>query len=368
VFFIAEFAFMAGVFSETGRTLGATGGAAIVRAMRSGLSALTPRWLSAALARDPRDILTSIDRDGQASRLTPSGARALGADIVGEFRRLNGAGAALTLVVPSGQVFARSITVPAAALPRLDDVLALDLERATPFKRDAVYAAHRVVETIGSTARVEHVVIKARFVAAVLDAAREAGVPVKAVRVADGAHTALNLLPFELRARSRATRTLRHVTLAVAGGAVLCGVIFSAFQIWRLHEAVGEAEREQVQLTASVAALRRTSQDADRVLQEARFARARRLDQPLAVAVVDDLSRRLPDTTWLTDLRLDEGIIALEGHSANAAELVSLLSRSPHVASASFAAPITRDAQRGTERFQIRLTRVPVQSLTKVSP
>jgi general secretion pathway protein L len=339
----------------TWRAAAASGRAVVGEALRS----LVPYRLTAWLARDPGDAVVAVDANGLAALVSQIGSQRLGADPTEDFRRLAGPAAVLTITVPSTRAMVRVLSLPRAALTRLDDVLALDLERATPFKRGDVFSAAHLIATSDRVVEIAHVAIKRAPLDPLFDAATRATLPVKAVRLADGPYARLNLLPVSSRQRSRLTRWLRAATLFIAGGLVGLGLGFGGLMLWRLQDAITIAEAEQMRLAAAVSALRRQTQDADSALLEARFARVRRLEQPLVTSLWEELSQRLPNNTWLTELRIDDATIAIEGQSTNAADLVALLSRSPSFSSATFAAPITRDPQRGTERFQIRLTRRP---------
>jgi general secretion pathway protein L len=67
----------------------------------------------------------------------------------------------------------------------------------------------------------------------------------------------------------------------------------------------------------------------------------------------NELSRLLPDHTFLTEARLGNGEIAISGLSADAARLVRLIDDSPLFTEATLAAGITPDAKEHKDRFSI---------------
>ena len=69
--------------------------------------------------------------------------------------------------------------------------------------------------------------------------------------------------------------------------------------------------------------------------------------------VWDELSRILPDHTFLTELRLVDGRVTLSGFSSDAARLVRTIDQSPLFAGAALTAAITPDNAESKERFSI---------------
>jgi general secretion pathway protein L len=67
----------------------------------------------------------------------------------------------------------------------------------------------------------------------------------------------------------------------------------------------------------------------------------------------DELSRVLPDHTFLTETRIADGRVTLSGFSADAARLVRIIDQSPLFTGAALAAAITPDATEHKDRFSI---------------
>jgi general secretion pathway protein L len=72
-----------------------------------------------------------------------------------------------------------------------------------------------------------------------------------------------------------------------------------------------------------------------------------------------DLTGRLPDDSWLTELRLSEGHIALSGYSSSAAGLVPIVEASPIYQDVRLSAPVTSDSRLNRERFSIEAAITP---------
>jgi general secretion pathway protein L len=69
--------------------------------------------------------------------------------------------------------------------------------------------------------------------------------------------------------------------------------------------------------------------------------------------VLHELTRLLPDHSWLARLELDGSRVRLRGESLNAAELVAALEGSALFADASLEGSVTRDPGTDRERFAL---------------
>jgi general secretion pathway protein L len=99
-----------------------------------------------------------------------------------------------------------------------------------------------------------------------------------------------------------------------------------------------------------VAALRKTLADS---VAGANFLTDKKRSNPLTVALLDDLSRRLPEDTYLERLQIDGGKAQLQGQSKEAAKLIALIAASDCLANPSLQGQIQPDPRTGKERFQI---------------
>jgi general secretion pathway protein L len=79
----------------------------------------------------------------------------------------------------------------------------------------------------------------------------------------------------------------------------------------------------------------------------------RKHNTPPAVIVLETLSRILPDDTYLTELRIEDNKVKLEGVTHNAASLIKLLEQSNQFTRATFFGPTTRSPSDAVERFHI---------------
>jgi general secretion pathway protein L len=90
------------------------------------------------------------------------------------------------------------------------------------------------------------------------------------------------------------------------------------------------------------------------VLQRAStFLADAQLARPAMVQVLEELTRALPDSTFLSRVQIEDGEVNLHGRSQAASELIAILEQLALLEGVRFASPVTRDAASGGERFHI---------------
>jgi general secretion pathway protein L len=266
------------------------------------------------------------------------------------------------LLLPPNLVLRRILTLPTAALDNLRTVLGFELDRQTPFKPEQVVFDSRVMpyEPGAKVVQVELALVPRDRLQHALEALGPVAGTLGAVDVrgADGRRRGYNLLPAELRRSRSNTRLLMHL------GLVAASLFFLALAMGLLLDnraaavaALGE-ESEAVQNEArAVARLRDSLEDA---ATAANFLAIEKSRQPSMVLLLDDLTRRLPDDTWLERLSFGRGEVSLSGQSGQAAKLLEILQESTLLRSPALSGPIQPDARSGKDRFNITAGYGPV--------
>ncbi|MDP6674940.1 MAG: PilN domain-containing protein, partial [Gammaproteobacteria bacterium] len=75
--------------------------------------------------------------------------------------------------------------------------------------------------------------------------------------------------------------------------------------------------------------------------------------QPGVMQVLDELTRILPDNTWVSRLEIHQPRVSIRGESSNAADLSTLIESSALFSNTQFDSPVTRNTVTGQEKFAI---------------
>ena len=88
-------------------------------------------------------------------------------------------------------------------------------------------------------------------------------------------------------------------------------------------------------------------------------AAKRKQTTPSSVMVLEAISRVLPDSTYVTELRIEGDKVQVVGISQDAPSLIRLMEQSPQFSRATFFAPTTRAQSDPGERFHIEVHITP---------
>ncbi len=260
------------------------------------------------------------------------------------------------LIVPADAVLTRRMRFPLAAEDNLRQVLGFEMDRQTPFKADQVHFDWRELERDlrARQVEIELALVPKPVADPLLAAATEAGCAIDAMDSTDarGHARGFNLLPAERRAR-RANLRLR-LNLALGAIALVLLVVVMQQSLSNRQQAAIAMRMEVEALQEEAKQVAQLRNGLDEAAAGANFLAAKRRSQPLIVAMLDEVTRRLPDDTWLEQLRLNEGKLWLRGLSTAPAQLIGVLDQSPRLTNPSFDGAIQPDARYGQERFQIQ--------------
>lgn len=249
------------------------------------------------------------------------------------------------ICVPADVALTTRFSLPLAAEPNLADVVRFELDRRTPFSADQVHFAHRIVARDDSRIEVALTVAPKAAVADAFARAHAAGIKTVAIDVGG---EPVSLLP------DAAPPRRSRVLVRAACVAALLGGAFLAYQ--PVEEAAARAAALQRQIAAARAAADATVQQKEQLAKAsdaARFLTARRQAIPSVSELLAELSRVLPDNTYLVQLNLREAELQVAGFSAATSELFPLIDRSSLLAEPKFRSAVVLDQAEGRERFEI---------------
>ena len=259
--------------------------------------------------------------------------------------------------LPHAACFMRRVELPREARSKFREILKLDLERATPFTQASVFHDYHVTgpDVGNGKSVVEHVIVKREIVEEALAHVGSFDLRPTVIDVWDGdtiTPLPVNLLPVDIRATAtglRLTSLRRYLALLV----VLLGASALALAFHRQDRALSKV-KEQISATqAQALSVRRTLTHADQISSRRTQLYQRRINALGVMALLEELSQRLPDGVWLRSIGINDGKAQISGYAVSAAGLIRLLERSAFITDVSFAAPVTTDPRLERERFTI---------------
>lgn len=325
------------------------------------LAALPPAW-RAWLASEAAVVTIAPNADGWLLRRMRAGQVETETRAGGEYPALTEVAERLrtetetpprqVLLLPAERTLRRRLTLPLAAEEHLGQVLSFEMDRQTPFRADQVYFDFRIHkrDAAARTMHVELLAVPRPTLDQVLQST--SNLPLDAVDVANAEEPAgFNLLPPERRAR-RVDQRLRINLILLVSAIGLAWLVM--YQSLVLRERAIEKltdEMATVRTAANQSAeLKRQLRDA---IEGASFLSKKKSEQAVTVDVLAEVTRLVPDDTWLERLSFVDKQVQLQGQSAGADRLIGILTKARCLTNPQFQGIIQPDGATGKDRFTL---------------
>ncbi|HET9764071.1 MAG TPA: PilN domain-containing protein, partial [Casimicrobiaceae bacterium] len=278
------------------------------------------------------------------------------------------------------QVLRKELTLPAALEENLVQALAYDLDRHTPFRPEQLYFDATVVgrDATRNTLRVDWAAALRTVVDGATRRVEEWGaIPIAVVPgPPTTSPTRLNLVPNGARPRQLHWRRWQvWVPIALLASLVAAAVFVPLVQKREYAIALTALTAEAAQQAGVADKLR---QQLERMQSDYNFILAKKYAYPSAVRVLDEVTKVLPDDTWLTQFEVKSGgrgketqrDIYLRGESVNAGRLIALLEDSKLVEGVTPRSPTTKIQGSSGEIFDLgaRLRALPAPQPIALTP
>jgi general secretion pathway protein L len=275
----------------------------------------------------------------------------------------------LALTLPPSRVLRKTLTLPLATEENLRQVLEFQIEQHTPFPATKVYFGYHVTgrDFEHGHLTVEFVATPCEGVDAAIKTLGSLALPVRAVFATDmlTAGYLVNLLSSGLGKAPSALRHGANPWLAALVGLLALTAIAMPLAIKR--EAV-------VQMLPWVEKGKKAAETVDTLRRELvarvdkhNYLLEKRQSAPTVIQALEELTRVLPDDTWVQTLDIKGKELQIQGETASSVRLIGLFEQSSMFREASFRSPLTKGQSSGTERYQLALQIRPVAAVAPVS-
>jgi general secretion pathway protein L len=235
------------------------------------------------------------------------------------------------------------------------------MDRQTPFRASDVYFDWKVLEREAESGQIRldlHVVPRAD-VDDILKTVSNWNIPLAGVDVLHGSRTlGLNLLPADRR--SSAVNQKSRLNLVLAGACIMLLTLVMAQSLSLRSHQVKELEQAISEVQGEARAVLQIKQRIEDSSEAAGFLAKKRAETPLSIAVLADITRILPDDTYLDRLVISKSSVQMQGKSQNAQQLIELVNESPLLDEAAFRGSTRLDARSGLEIFEVNANVVKI--------
>ncbi len=266
----------------------------------------------------------------------------------------------ITIVrLPAAAGLHRRVELPLAAEPDLHQVLSYQLDSLSPYPPSQIYFSYRIAGRDFGTGKLavdlylaqrDQVDRQVKRVAAL-------GLTPDIVDFCDGEELSapvMNLLP----TGAAAGLGKKRPWVSKFNGLLLVVNIGLLVAMTATHLVGKAAEEERLETLVETAKLKadaaiRLRKRVEELREENSFLQDRKQETLPTLTVLNELTRILPDGTWLEKARLEPREVSLHGLSSKATTLISEIENSALFERVTFQAPVVQDDRSGGERFQI---------------
>jgi general secretion pathway protein L len=261
-------------------------------------------------------------------------------------------GSHVDIFMRADQVLFRAIDFPKQATDFLEGMIRAQIDRLTPWPASEVEfgttspvpaANERVALTVAATSKQK--IQPLLRIAAEYGAASVSGL----VDEPEAAAEPIKLFDRALTGADGGAIDIAQVLRMTLVGTALAAAASLAISAY----AGGWLDAEQQELQHRIVQRRAALRLSDPGGSAETLLAKRKQTQPSSVMVLEEISRVLPDTTYVTELRVEGDRMQVMGLTQDAPSLIRLLEQSPQFARATFFAPTTRSQSDPGERFHI---------------
>lgn len=259
------------------------------------------------------------------------------------------------LLLPPNVLLRTELTLPVATEENLREVLCFEMDQRTPFSAEQVYYDYTIIARSSEqqTIDVELFVTPCHAVDELLPSLKKLDIYPDVISARANGHRIydINLLPAAALLRSRNRTRWANVGLATA--ALILFVVMIAVPIMHKRQLIASL---QPKVAAAIEAAKegtRLRQNIETIATGSQELLLRKESQPMLMQLVDEITRVIPDNTWLTRLDISAHEIQMQGQSQSAESLISLIESSPIFEGARFRSPVTQVPRSDAERFHL---------------
>ncbi len=257
------------------------------------------------------------------------------------------------------EIIHKELVLPGAAKENLQQVIAYELDRYTPFKAEQIYFAAKLLEGDNDPGQIRvMLILTTREILDAVYADVKANGLIPVLVDYAGAENDLeqgddlyNLLPEWWR-----EVPAKAPQLIFAGLVTLLFVLFVtalAMPVWFESNAVESLQQKIDEVEPEAKKIKAMQLQIDELNDQTKSLIAEKTARPPVVVMLNTLSTLIKDDTSLAYAQYSDGHLQMQGESPAASGLIGVLEASDYFANARFVSPVTQDKVSGLERFQI---------------
>ena len=260
----------------------------------------------------------------------------------------------ISLCIPAKKGLRNNLKLPLSAEPDLANILEFEIDRQTPFTRDQVYSGYKLIDknTTSNTLNVELNVIPKKNVDFQLNELQKIGITPQVVELLnDSSEEGINLLPGNAEKNNHQATGRLNSLLAILAIFLAVGAI--ALPFFQINTSIKHSKLEIAASKKGALEVNNLRSAWEKNLEKQTFINTKVSSRKSVTVILDELTRLIPDNSWLSRLQIRGRSIKLQGESSAATSLIGIIDQSEHFTDTRFQSPVTSNISTGNDRFQI---------------
>jgi len=260
----------------------------------------------------------------------------------------------ISLVLPDAFFLKKKMSFPKATSSNLRQVLSYEMNRKTPFSPEQVYFDYLLEKNSGDDDKIhpELFLVPREKISSQLEELKSWEIDIDAIRPATQMNNAdINLIPPEDLPNNNGQTDKTMMFLISAIIILLLALLYSPIitqkkELSLLETSVADGRKTAIQL-------QKLKQDKLLILEQSQFLENKRKNEMSSIFLLDEVTKILPDDTWLTRFVIKEGKLQLQGESSNASSLIQTLESSQYFTDVQFRSPVTQNKVSNKDKFHL---------------
>lgn len=258
------------------------------------------------------------------------------------------------LLISEADVLRTEIVMPLAAEANLRQALAYEMNRHTPFQAEEVFYCWNILSRDREAGQLhfELFVTPRPPLQAQLEILKRLSLAPAGIDIEGPAGLlGINLLPHAMR--HRVVNQQSRLNWLMAAATVILLIFVMTQSLWLREHQIQNVETAIEEVRAEAMAVQQIRKQIDDASEAAGFLQGRKIQNGYKVELIAELTRILPQDTYLDRLSVHAETTQMQGKSDNAQALIELINNSPYFENASFRGPTRLDNRSGKEIFDL---------------
>ncbi len=260
----------------------------------------------------------------------------------------------LILLLPPDKCLQKPLIYPLSSEKELRAILEFEMDKQTPFTNEKVCFDYTITQrdTTNNRLRIILYVVLTEVLQKLLGALNFLDFkPARATVGQDGMVTCINFMPAP-DSRVNGAPDRRRLTR-------LAWIMFILFMVslyvplLRHADIIEQFEEQVEQSKAQVMQARILSNKKQTILARVDFLSYQSQRHTPTIRLLQEITKRLPDNTWIHRLVIRDGELQVHGESDVAASVIQLMEESNHFEQVQFRSPVTKNNATGKDQFHL---------------